>query len=84
MSAADVATWLHRKPFQAFRVFISDGTTYDIRGPEWMILTFSGATIGLPAPEEVGIFQSSHRVGLEHVVRVEPIEQPAKSSTNNN
>ncbi len=77
MGAGDLLTVLHRKPFEPFRSITSDGVNYEIRHPELVIVTLTGAIIGYPDPSTPGAAQRVDIVGLEHIVRVEEVPRAA-------
>ena len=57
---------------------MSDGTVYEIRHPELLIVAVASAVVGLPSAglplPQVGRYEV---VDLNHVVRLEPLEAPA-------
>jgi hypothetical protein len=63
---------LHRQPFQPFRVFLSDGATYDVRQPEMILVLQREVIIALPKPGERF---PRHAVYCDplHITRIEPI-----------
>ncbi|MCI0463296.1 MAG: hypothetical protein L0Z62_40635 [Gemmataceae bacterium] len=76
MGATDLLAALKRKPFEPFRIITSDGVRYDIRHPDLVALTHTGAIIGSPDPDQPGLWLRYDVVGLEHVVRLEQLLQP--------
>jgi hypothetical protein len=73
MGPADLLTVLRRRPFEPFRIILSDGVTYDIRHPDLVMVTPTGAVIGYPDPSQPGLMLHLDMVGLEHVVRLEQL-----------
>lgn len=64
---------LLHQPFQPFRIHVSDGTAYDVRQPEMVLITEREVIIGLPRPGQ----RFARRVAycdLLHVTRIEPID----------
>ena len=45
---------LRKQPFVAFRMVLSNGSTYDIRSPEWMLVTGMTTMIGIPGESADG------------------------------
>ncbi|MGA2066451.1 MAG: hypothetical protein ABSG86_15860 [Thermoguttaceae bacterium] len=39
---------IHARPFQPFRLCVSDGRTFDIRHPEMLMVARHSASVGLP------------------------------------
>ncbi len=50
MRPEDIRDFLQRKPFQPFRLTLTDGRTYEVRHPEMAMVGRSSVAIGLPAP----------------------------------
>jgi hypothetical protein len=67
MRPDDVRHLLWQQPFEPFRIILLDGTTYDIRDPDLVLLERSAVKIGHPASKLP--LRLSHRE-----VRMEPIE----------
>ena len=49
MSPADVLFALQKRPFEPFRIQVSDGPAYDIRHPELVMVGLGALVIGIPA-----------------------------------
>lgn len=65
---------LRRKPFQPFRLFVTDGSTFDIRHPELCVPGARSVFIGTPAPGQIEpIYDRFAIVDLVHITRLEPI-----------
>ena len=80
MPPTDLLAALRRKPFEPFRVVTSDGTTYDIRHPDLVIVGLGSAYIGYPDPH-TGLAARVDIVATRHIIRLEQLEQPAASSS---
>ena len=50
MRPEDIREFLQKKPFQPFRLTLTDGRTYEVRHPEMAMVGRSAVAIGLPAP----------------------------------
>ena len=73
MRLDEIQDHLRKRPFQAIRVFIPDGSHYDVRHPEMAWLTRRTLHIGLdPGPE--GIPDRSAYCDPVHITRIEPID----------
>jgi hypothetical protein len=77
LGALDLLNVLRRKPFEPFRIITRDGVVYDVRHPELVILTATGAVVGYPDPARPGLAERFDLIGLEHVVRVEQLPRAA-------
>ena len=75
MMPQDVLQKLRRRPFQPFRLFLSDGTSYEIHHPEMAIVGQSAVVIGIPGPK--GSEGPAERIvdcSIFHITRLEPID----------
>ena len=74
MRPEDILQLLRSRPFQPFRMYMSDGSIFDIRHPELAIVERSKIVLGVPGesgpdgPVERTVF-----CALVHIVRAEPI-----------
>lgn len=79
MTGNDIRNLLQRHPFEPFRVITADGTTYDVRHPDLVMVGLSSVIIGVPAETDPYFFSRTHIVSLRHILRLEPEEQEAES-----
>jgi hypothetical protein len=74
MSPADVLSALRKRPFEPFRIQVSDGTTYDVRHPELVMVGLGALAIGIPASgQEQPVYERLETVSLRHVVKLLPL-----------
>jgi hypothetical protein len=76
MRPEDIRALLRQRPFEPFRLVLTDGTRYDIQHPELLIVERSTVKIGFPAASLP--MPLTHRevvVSLLHIIRLEPIQQ---------
>jgi hypothetical protein len=75
MNQHDVLEMLQRRPFQPFRIHVSDGTVYEIRHPEMMAVSRSRALVFFP-PKGLALpaLERYEVVALLHITRLEPVE----------
>jgi hypothetical protein len=67
----DVEKKLRRQPFQPFRLYLSDGTAYDVRHPELVLLGRRSLVLGLTGRPEDTLYERTVDVDLLHIVRME-------------
>jgi hypothetical protein len=86
MRREELVDAIHSSPFRPFRVYVSDGRTFDIRHPEMMMLMRHSAVIGIQekaGTEEPGqgypVIDGSTWVDLLHVTGIEQLSQPFTS-----
>ena len=70
----DVRKHLDRRPFEAFRICLTDGKTYDIRRPDLCVVDRSTIHVGVPDPRRPGVAMDVHLCALVHIVRFEPLD----------
>lgn len=72
MRPNDVTAHTRKRPFQPVRVFISDGTSYDVRHPEMMMVGRTEVIIGLESRRD-DVFDRFAYCDPVHITRIEPI-----------
>lgn len=72
MRPNDIIQHVRKQPFQPVRVFISDGSSYDIRHPEMMMVGRSEVVIGLLSNGD-DIYDRFAYCDPVHITRIEPI-----------
>jgi hypothetical protein len=83
MDPKELAGAVRRRPFIPFRLTLTEGSTYDVRHPEFCMVGKRSAIVGLAALEETDyLFERSVTLDLLHVVKLEPLEAlvPPKSN----
>jgi hypothetical protein len=79
MTRKDLANRVKERPFVPFRLVLTEGTSYDVRHPEQIMVARDSIVIGLPsASEEEDFFETTVLADLFHVVRLEPL--PARTA----
>ncbi|MGD0897774.1 MAG: hypothetical protein ABR915_08040 [Thermoguttaceae bacterium] len=80
MRPEDIRQFLQRRPFQPFRMTLTDGRTYEVRHPELAMAGRSTVAIGIPAPDEAEpVYDRLVTVSLLHVMQIEPLEMQKSS-----
>jgi len=65
---------LRKQPFEPFEIHLTDGTAYEIRHPELVMVGRRSAVIGVTkAGREPPFYDRTTDVALVHIVRLEPI-----------
>jgi hypothetical protein len=68
----DIRSLTRAVPFQPFRVYLSNGETYDIRHPDSILATFGAVHIAAPTPGNPALDYGSVRiVSLNHILKIE-------------
>ena len=76
MRPKDIKAHLRKQPFQPIRVYVSDGSHYDVRHPEMMMVGQTEVVIGL-GPSEEKVFEEFAYCDPVHITRIEPIDGEA-------
>jgi hypothetical protein len=72
MPPQDLLNELRRRPFVPFRLHVDDGTIYEVRHPELMIVGLASAIVGFPVPGDPRFYERYDLVDLRHIARLEP------------
>lgn len=72
MRPDEIRAHLHKQPFQPIRVFISDGSYYDVRHPDLMLVSRSEIVIGLNAGRD-RLPERNAYLDPIHITRIEPV-----------
>jgi hypothetical protein len=77
MPPEELLRHLQRRPFEPFRIRLTDGGAYEVRHPEMVLPALHTAEIGLPHNPALPIAGQIVTVSLAHIVRLEPLEAAA-------
>lgn len=69
MRAEEIYSLLRARPFMPFRIHVSDGTTYDVPDPLFVLVTRRRVEVGLDA-DESGLPAEAVFVDPLHITRV--------------
>jgi hypothetical protein len=76
MNPDDLLSLLRRKPFEPFRIHLTDGTVYEVRHPDLVWVGRRVCLIGWPAQDTaVPVFERYDQVSLLHITKLTPVEQ---------
>lgn len=77
MRPGEIRAHLRRRPFRPLRVYISDGSSYDVRHPELMLVTRREVVIALdPGDDEIP--ERSAYCDPVHIPSIEPIDAASR------
>lgn len=79
MHHSELRASLRKQPFQPFRMVLSSGNTYDIRSPEWILVTGMTTYVGIPG--EAGDGEILRHLDNAHIVEVIPLPEGATSKS---
>ncbi len=69
----DVVENLDKRPFEPFRICMSDGRTYDVTHPDLCIPSRNTVYVGVPDPKVRRIVVRMDQCAYVHIVRFEPL-----------
>src|SRR5437867_2410813 len=76
MHPEELLAAVRRRPFVPFRLHIADGSSYDIRHPEMILVTRRTAFVGIPG-EPGQVAERAVTVVIPHISRLEEIATAA-------
>ena len=74
MRAEEIRELLDAQPFRPFRIYMTDGKTYDIRHPELIVVFRTKVQICFPDDPVRRIFDHAEHCALLQIVRVEELQ----------
>jgi hypothetical protein len=78
MPPTELLRVLQVRPFRPIRLVMTDGTVYEVRHPDMVMVELMGAAyVGYPDPSHRGAVTRVDIVALSHVARLEFIDQVA-------
>jgi len=72
---------VRRRPFVPFRLYVSEGATYDIRHPENLLVGLASVTIAV-RDDPASYYHHVEIVAARHIIRLVPLEQPIVTGGN--
>jgi hypothetical protein len=80
MTRNDIARHIRQRPLAPFRLDLTEGTGYEVRHPEQIMLARDSVVIGVPGQAgEEDFFETTVLVDRFHIVRLEPLSAQAPS-----
>jgi hypothetical protein len=73
MRPEELRELLNTQPFVPLRIHMTDGRTFDINHPDFVLVLRSRVDIGIPQDLESGILDRVEHCSLLHIVRVEKL-----------
>ena len=70
---------LRKQPFVPFRLVLSNGSQYDVRSPEWMLVTGMWTMLGIPG--EAGDGDLSRWLDNAHINELMPLPEVKQAMT---
>ncbi len=77
MSPMELRDTLTTKPFEPFRLVMTDGATYEVRHPDMLWVGFNVAYVGRTGAASTTFFERSVKLDLNHITQIVPLEAVA-------
>ncbi len=73
MRAVEILKFVREVPFQPFRIFMSDGSSYEVPHPEMIMVNQTRVYVGVQ-PNRHGVPMTSVSCDPVHITRIAPIK----------
>jgi hypothetical protein len=80
MHPDEVFAAVRRRPFVPFRLHVSDGSAYELRHPDSILVTRRAIILALPGDADQ-VPERAVTIALVHVTRLEEIDGAPKAAT---
>jgi hypothetical protein len=68
MDAKELQRLKTAKPFEPFRLVMSDGAVYDVVGPEWFDVGTKSSYLKIPSTDEPELLDYMLRLANDHII----------------
>ncbi len=75
MSPTDLLKTMRDRPFISFRLFLSDGTSHDVRHPEMLLVGIRTSHLSIPDREKPEFVDWVVRIDNLHITKIVPLAQ---------
>ncbi len=75
MAPAEIRILTQRKPFRPFRIVTSDGTVYEVRHSDLVMIGLSSVVVGYPSEQDPHSYERADIVSMRHIIRLEPEQE---------
>jgi len=82
MSPEELRDTLQQKPFEPFRIVMTDGDGFDIRHPDLLWVGKRTAYVGLTGQPGQTFFERAVKVDLLHIIRTVPLDSASAPPSN--
>lgn len=84
MTRSDLLSRVRQKPFRPLRLVLSEGTAYDVRHPDFIMVGRDSVVLGQANDPAQDFYDSTILLDLWHIIRLEPLEATAPSGGQGN
>jgi len=82
MTASDIKAEMREQPFVPKRLFVSDGSQYDVFRPDMCMVLMTSIVVGIKGDTPPGIYEQAVRIDCHHVTRLLPLPVTAPPGQN--
>ena len=83
MAPNEVLDVVRHRPFEPFRLCLSDGGHYDVYSPDLCMVGNLSVTIGLTSKAGDALYERTVKLDVFHITRIEPLPASAKPQAGN-
>ena len=73
MRPEDVREHIIKQPFQPFRIYMSDGATFDVAHQDMCLISRSAVYVVIPDARHPWMYERLAHRALIHITRIEPL-----------
>jgi hypothetical protein len=73
MSPSDIRDEMRGQPFVPKRIFVSDGSEYDVYHPDMCMIGLASIVVGIVTKPDSPFFDRAVRIDCRHVTRILPL-----------
>ena len=73
MSPNDIRDETRGEPFVPKRIYVSDGSQYDIFHPDMCMILLASIVVGIKGDTPPGIYEQAVRIDCRHMTRILPL-----------
>ena len=84
MGPQELHDFVRHRPFEPFRIVMTDGAGFDIRHPDLLMVGERSAVVGVPRSPQDALYERTIKVDLRHVIRIEPLPLGSPPATGAN
>jgi hypothetical protein len=82
VSPRDLKETLKKQPFQPFRIVVTDGASYDIVHPDFLLIGKRTVWLGTATHPGAEFPDRTIQIDLLHIIRTEPLDTGSGSKKN--
>lgn len=77
MAPNEILETIRHKPFEPFRLWMTDGSHHDIYSPDLIMVGVASVTLGLTKYAGDEMYERTIKLDVRHVIKIEPLPMTA-------